>query len=1222
MKLSHLLSAMSIAAAITACGGSGGNSSNPTPTPATPTVTPSPTISPTPVVTPTPTPTVGTIRGVIDEMLPSTQIPSYALPSTVIPSEVLPSAALPSEVLVSRVLDSSEETSSSNNERSIRLTLERDQEVNVSGSFTQVEANVNASAEGLLTVNTVTGAISGSVTASNIDEDDLITAVHIHSGFAGLNGSVLIGLEADSSDNNVYRIPNGANISDFANVAGNDIQTFLAGGWYFNLHTQSNPAGQLRGQIVTDDASVVRVELSGDQENPTVDTEAKAVGYFTYYQGNDEVVANVQAIGFEATAAHIHGGFAGANGNVVIGLNDISNVVQNAPAGSFWTTPSNSEFVNRTGALNGGYYFNVHSAANPGGEVRGQILPENVEAVRVTLQTEQEIPEVDTPASDAVKGLGYVTFNRVNEFVQANVSVEGFTGTAAHIHSGFAGTQGDVILVLDEVADSNGTMFSSPNNSAIINLLGLDSGHYYLNVHSAENPAGEVRGQVLTSTSQAVRVELNGAQENPPIDNSIIPNASALGYLTVNTETQDIYANVRTRGFEATAVHIHSGFAGKNGDVIIPLEDVSPNGSSGTVFQSPANSQAANLTNLLNGGYYLNVHTSANPSGEVRGQITPKNVQAVRVKLQTEQEVPEVETPAADDISGLAYFTFNAENSFVNANLNVAGFEGTAAHIHAGRAGKTGNVILVLDEVDGSNGSMFQSRADAAVVNLAGLNSGNYYFNVHSEVNPAGEMRGQILPHGVQSVRVELSGEQEVPPVSDAVIDNASAIGYFTYTDSGYVFANVRTRGFEATAAHIHGGFAGNNGNVIIGLEDASEADSPGTFFQSPANSRVANMQNLMNGGYYLNVHTAQNAPGEVRGQITPKGVQAVRVKLQTEQEVPEVASPASDDVGGIGYFTFNENNLFVNTTITLNGFEGTAAHVHAGRAGTAGNVIIVLNEVDGSNGTVFQSAPDAAIVNLNGLNSGNYYLNVHSLENPAGEVRGQVLPRGVQATRVVLTGTQENPPVTNPVIDDASALGYITFTDAGSIFANVRTRGFIATAAHIHSGFAGTNGAVIIGLEDVSAEGQTGTFFQSPANSSVVNMQNFLSGGYYFNVHTNQNAPGEVRGQIVTANSAVLRAELDASQAIPADTISATGIGYLTVTDKDNGLFISNVTLNGFSEADVTVNTGGDNNQVFVELIENSEIPGTFSSPSASVRSLPGLLNGAYSFEAQGITN
>lgn len=178
MKLSHLLTTIGVAVAITACGGS--NSSNPTPTPvvtATPTVTltPTPTLTPTLIPTPTPAPTVGTIRGVIDEVLPSTQLPSSALPSSVLPSEVLPSMVLPSEALVSRPLDSKEESSNISGDRVVRLILERDQEVNVSGAFAEINANINATAEGLLTVNTVTGAVSGSVTASSIDESDAIT---------------------------------------------------------------------------------------------------------------------------------------------------------------------------------------------------------------------------------------------------------------------------------------------------------------------------------------------------------------------------------------------------------------------------------------------------------------------------------------------------------------------------------------------------------------------------------------------------------------------------------------------------------------------------------------------------------------------------------------------------------------------------------------------------------------------------------------------------------------------------------------------------------------------------------------------------------------------------------------------------------------------------------------------------------------------------------------
>ena len=127
------------------------------------------------------------------------------------------------------------------------------------------------------------------------------------------------------------------------------------------------------------------------------------------------------------------------------------------------------------------------------------------------------------------------------------------------------------------------------------------------------------------------------------------------------------------------------------------------------------------------------------------------------------------------------------------------------------------------------------------------------------------------------------------------------------------------------------------------------------------------------------------------------------------------------------------------------------------------------------------------------------------------------------------------------------------------------------------------------------------------------------MRGGYYFNAHSAANAPGEVRGQIVTNTSRVLRAELNGAGAIPANQSPATGIGYLTVTDTNAGLFRANVQLSGLTQAAVSVNTGGNNNVSFVTLQENAGTPGSFSSAEQAVRSLPGILNGAYSFEATG---
>ena len=68
------------------------------------------------------------------------------------------------------------------------------------------------------------------------------------------------------------------------------------------------------------------------------------------------------------TAAHIHTGAAGANGGIMTTLTLGTNSA-GVPVG---TTLIEAQFAD---LITGNQYVNVHSATNPGGELRGQLLP-------------------------------------------------------------------------------------------------------------------------------------------------------------------------------------------------------------------------------------------------------------------------------------------------------------------------------------------------------------------------------------------------------------------------------------------------------------------------------------------------------------------------------------------------------------------------------------------------------------------------------------------------------------------------------------------------------------------------------------------------------------------------------------------------------------------------------------------------------------------------------
>lgn len=109
-----------------------------------------------------------------------------------------------------------------------------------------------------------------------------------------------------------------------------------------------------------------RVVLQGSQEVPPVSTAATGSGIITI-KPDRSVSGSVTTTGINATAAHIHEAAAGANGPVIVPLAKSGDATWSVAAGAKLTEAQYA--AHRAGNL----YVNVHSAAHPNGEIRGQI---------------------------------------------------------------------------------------------------------------------------------------------------------------------------------------------------------------------------------------------------------------------------------------------------------------------------------------------------------------------------------------------------------------------------------------------------------------------------------------------------------------------------------------------------------------------------------------------------------------------------------------------------------------------------------------------------------------------------------------------------------------------------------------------------------------------------------------------------------------------------------
>ncbi len=122
-------------------------------------------------------------------------------------------------------------------------------------------------------------------------------------------------------------------------------------------------------------------------------------------------------------------------------------------------------------------------------------------------------------------------------------------------------------------------------------------------------------GYSVAALGANINVTLSGANEVPPVTTT----AKGTGIVTIGMDGA-VSGSITTTGIAATAAHIHEAAAGKNGPVIVPM---AKNGDNGFVFPPGAKLTEAQMASLKAGNLYINVHSAANPGGEIRGQLNP-----------------------------------------------------------------------------------------------------------------------------------------------------------------------------------------------------------------------------------------------------------------------------------------------------------------------------------------------------------------------------------------------------------------------------------------------------------------------------------------------------------------------------------------------------------------------------------------------------------------------
>jgi hypothetical protein len=510
--------------------------------------------------------------------------------------------------------------------------------------------------------------------------------------------------------------------------------------------------GQIHFTATLDGAQAGTTSTGSGSASLTLNETLTELRYVITFQG---LSGNLSAAG-----GHFHYGLPGISGPVVksvaVGLGNGSQTLVGSWKSTDGTAPLTRAAVESL--LTGRVYLNFHTAANPGGEIRGQVN------LATALHFTANLDGTQAGTSSTGTGTGVFVFDPSKSQVRFRVTYRGLTGplsaAGGHLHTGAPGVSGGVVKTLapgsnPANATVAGTWKSTDATQALTAALvdSLIAGKLYANFHTASSPAGEVRGQLVLNGGYGFLAEVEGNQENPPV----VTNGTGTGSFLLNEARNEVkyditWANLSS-ALSPAGGHIHLGQIGRNGAVMRAIA-AGGDSASRTISGVWKASDSQPLTpalveSLFTGKLYMNLHTPANTGGEVRGQLDMTTGIGFTARIDGAQ------AGTASAGTGTGSIVLNAERKDLRFSITFFGLSGplsaAGGHFHYGLPGTNGPVVKAIAAGNSSaaqtlTGDWSSSDVSQALTpaSIDSLIAGKIYANFHTAASPAGEIRGQL----------------------------------------------------------------------------------------------------------------------------------------------------------------------------------------------------------------------------------------------------------------------------------------------------------------------------------------------------------------------------------------------------------------------------------------------------------------------------------------------
>ena len=545
------------------------------------------------------------------------------------------------------------------------------------------------------------------------------TVMHIHHGAAGVNGTVAFDLGSPVSPIE----------ATWSGMSPSDVADLFAGNLYVNIHSAGRPTGAIRGQIVA--RSIDSVSFTPNEQQFVPPGSGTASGSCTADLDNAAAQLAISCTHNvpTPTSANVSDAPIGHNGPIVFTFpSPASPFAANVPMTPRLVADYEATFL----------YLEVHGATgseNAGPQIRGQIGTPPAAATTGTIN----IIKRTSPAG----GTGF-TFTDDVPGGPASFSLnDGATRTFTNVAAGTYTITENALSgwSLTDLTCSNAESTVNPFNRTATVVL-----------HAAETVTCTFTNlRSVTAPSSIFAFRLGSDQEVPPTPETA--RGGCFAQFDGGTSTLSLVCTHNV--VDATVMHIHHGAAGTNGTVAFDLgSPVSP------IEATWSGMSPSDVTDLLAGNLYVNIHTGGRPAGAIRGQIVPRSVDMTSFVMNGAQEVP----PNSSTGSGYCSsdLSDDAASVLVRCTHNLPAV--TDTHVHDAPPGVDGPVVFDLPDLNS-----FSANVPLTPRLIADYEAGFLYVNVHTAESPGGEIRGQMFGNAAATV-------EDIPTLNEWMVVMLAAL--------------------------------------------------------------------------------------------------------------------------------------------------------------------------------------------------------------------------------------------------------------------------------------------------------------------------------------------------------------------------------------------------------------------------------------------------------------